>query len=45
MMLISCSKVCVDVHDKEINECGHWVVEEQSEYLTQKLPSFFAEED
>ena len=44
MISIFRSKVCVDVHDEEIDECGHWVAEEQPEYLTQKLLRFFAED-
>lgn len=45
IMSISCSKVFVDVHHEEIDTCGHWVAEEQPEYLTQKLLRFFAEGD
>lgn len=33
-----------DVRGEEIDECGHWVAEEQPEYLTQQLLRFFAEE-
>lgn len=33
-----------DVRGEEIDACGHWVAEEQPEYLTEKLLSFFAEE-
>ena len=33
-----------DVRGEEIDECGHWVAEEQPEYLTEQLLRFFAEE-
>ena len=33
-----------DLRGEEIDQCGHWVAEEQPEYLTEKLLTFFGEE-
>jgi pimeloyl-ACP methyl ester carboxylesterase len=33
-----------DVRGGEIERCGHWIAEEQPEYLTQQLMEFFGEE-
>jgi pimeloyl-ACP methyl ester carboxylesterase len=41
--LFSMRELADDVRGGVIEKCGHWIVEEQPEYLTQQLLAFFAE--
>ena len=36
--------VATDVRGGVIERCGHWIPEEQPEYLTQQLLTFFGED-
>ncbi len=41
--LMSMRELAADVRGGVIENCGHWIVEEQTEYLTQQLLTFFSE--
>ena len=45
MALEAMKDLAGDVRGGEIERCGHWIAEEQPEYLTQQLLHFFGEED
>ena len=42
--LRSLQTLAENVRGGEIDQCGHWVAEEQPEYLTEQLLTFFGEE-
>ncbi len=42
--LISLQALAKNVRGGEIDRCGHWVSEEQPEYLSEQLLAFFGEE-
>ena len=43
-MLTSMQALAENVRGGEIDQCGHWVSEEQPEYLLNQLLTFFGEE-
>ncbi len=44
MALEAMRDLAVDVRGGEIEQCGHWIAEEQPEYLSEQLLQFFGEE-
>jgi len=42
--LTSLQALAENVRGGEIDRCGHWVSEEQPEYLSEQLLAFFGEE-
>jgi pimeloyl-ACP methyl ester carboxylesterase len=41
--LLSMRELADNVRGGVIEHCGHWIAEEQPEYLTEQLMAFFAE--